>query len=107
MSFSVQVECYSSHTYAQEPRAFTWHGERYEVKRIIKRWRTPEGPSFRVQATPTTHLQHLQRALLLASASKPEQAPASPLSRLVDLSYLESEDEWELTIRNFIEEDQR
>jgi len=107
MSFSVQVECYSGHTYAQEPRAFTWHGERYEVERIIKRWRTPEGPSFRVQATQTPHLQHLQRAPVLDRISKPEQAPASPLSRLVDLSYLESEDEWELTIRNFIQEDQR
>ena len=44
------VECYSGHTYAQEPRAFVWHGRRYQVARIERRWRAPEGPAFCVQA---------------------------------------------------------
>jgi hypothetical protein len=44
-----RVECYSGHIYAQEPRAVIWHGHRYPVARIEERWRTPEGPAFRVQ----------------------------------------------------------
>jgi hypothetical protein len=44
------VECYSGHTYAQEPRALAWQGRRYQVAEVKDRWRTPEGPSFRVLA---------------------------------------------------------
>ena len=44
-----QVECYSGHTYAQEPRAVVWQGQRCEVKAVEARWRTPEGPAFRVR----------------------------------------------------------
>ena len=44
-----RVECYSGHTYAQEPRAVIWQGCRYPVSRVEERWRTPEGPAFRVQ----------------------------------------------------------
>jgi hypothetical protein len=43
------VECYSGHTYAQEPRAFTWHGERHVVQAVERVWRTPEGPHFLVR----------------------------------------------------------
>ena len=42
------VECYSGHTYAQEPRALVWQGQRYQEIQVTDRWRTPEGPSFRV-----------------------------------------------------------
>jgi len=42
------VECYSGHTYAQEPRAFVWHGERRVVQVVKRAWRTPEGPHFLV-----------------------------------------------------------
>lgn len=45
-----RVECYSGHTYAQEPRALVWHGGRYRVTQVEERWRTPEGPAFRVTA---------------------------------------------------------
>jgi len=45
----VQVECYSGHTYAQEPRAFTWQGQRVEVERVEQALRTPRGPVFRVR----------------------------------------------------------
>jgi hypothetical protein len=43
------VECYSGHTYAQEPRAFTWRGRRYVVQTVERAWRTPEGPHFVVR----------------------------------------------------------
>jgi len=42
------VECYSGHTYAQEPRVVVWQGSRYPVERTEARWRTPDGPAFRV-----------------------------------------------------------
>ena len=50
----LQVECYSGHTYAQEPRAFVWQGRCYQVVRIERRWRAPEGPAFCVQAQFTS-----------------------------------------------------
>ena len=43
------VECYSGHTYAQEPRAFVWHGERHVVQAVEWAWRTPEGLHFLVR----------------------------------------------------------
>jgi len=84
----IQVECYSGYTYAQEPRAFTWQGRRYQVKRVIKRWRTPQGPGFRVEVTEISGSQ-------------------SPISQPVDLTYRENEDRWTLTVQHPIQEDQR
>ncbi|MBU0492491.1 MAG: hypothetical protein KKA73_20090 [Chloroflexi bacterium] len=49
MSEPVQVECYSGHTYAQEPRAFAWQGQRHEVETIERAWREPRGPVFYVR----------------------------------------------------------
>ena len=46
------VECYSGHTYAQEPQRFTWLDVQYTVIRVSERWRTPEGPAFRVHTRP-------------------------------------------------------
>mgnify|MGYP005833642941 CR=1 FL=1 len=46
---SWQVECYSGHTYAQEPRALTHEGCRYHVVEVERRWLTPHGPRFRVR----------------------------------------------------------
>lgn len=46
----VAVECYSGHSYAQEPRAFTWQGQRRVVAAVERAWRTPFGPHFRVRA---------------------------------------------------------
>jgi hypothetical protein len=48
----LSVECYSGHTYAQEPRALTWEGCRYLVTEVEARWRTPDGPVFRVRTEP-------------------------------------------------------
>jgi hypothetical protein len=44
------VECYSGHTYAQEPRTFIWEGHRHPVSLVEQRWRTPDGPAFRVRS---------------------------------------------------------
>ena len=43
------VECYSGHTYAQEPRVVVWRGQRHRVTQVKERWRTPDGPAFEVQ----------------------------------------------------------
>ncbi len=42
------VECYSGSSYAERPVAFQWQGERFAVRELIDRKRTPEGLSFRV-----------------------------------------------------------
>jgi len=47
---SWQVECYSGYTYAQEPRALTHEGCRYDVVEVERRWLTPRGPGFQVRA---------------------------------------------------------
>ena len=44
----IQVECYSGHTYAQEPRTIKWQGRVYRVEKILSRWREPAGPCFLV-----------------------------------------------------------
>jgi len=66
----VHVECYSGHTYAQEPRVVVWRGFRAVVSSIENAWRTPDGPVFRVR------LEH---------------------GAVIDLQYLEASDEWLLT----------
>ena len=43
------VECYSGHTYAQEPRALMWQGRYFVIDHVKARWRTPEGPAFSVE----------------------------------------------------------
>jgi len=45
---TVTVECYSGYTFAERPIAFLWDGRRHRVKRVLKRWRSPDGPGFRV-----------------------------------------------------------
>jgi hypothetical protein len=43
------VECYSGHTYPQEPRVVVWQGSRLPVTHIERRWRRPRGPAFSVE----------------------------------------------------------
>jgi len=45
---TVTVECYSGYTFAERPIAFLWDGRRHRVERVLKRWRSPDGPGFRV-----------------------------------------------------------
>lgn len=40
------VECYAGSTYPEHPRAFSWEGQRYEVKEIIDQHREPNGIYF-------------------------------------------------------------
>ena len=53
----VQVACYSGHSYAQEPRAFTWQGRRQVVAVVERAWRRPSGPCFRVQTEDGTRFE--------------------------------------------------
>ncbi len=48
--WSTDVECYSGHTYAQEPRAFRLGAQRRNVIVVNRRWREPTGPCFEVLA---------------------------------------------------------
>ena len=45
---SVQVECYSGGRYAERPKVLILEGERMEIAAVLKQWRLPEGPCFRV-----------------------------------------------------------
>jgi hypothetical protein len=54
---AVTVECYSSHTYAERPTAFIWKGQRYSIAKILKQWRSPEGPGFSVVTAQGTRFE--------------------------------------------------
>lgn len=43
------VNCYSGHTYAEEPRSFVWEGVEYEVEKIEKAWQEPGKKYFQVR----------------------------------------------------------
>ena len=45
---NLKVNCYSGHTYAEEPRSFLWEGIEYEVQEIEKAWQEPGEKHFRV-----------------------------------------------------------
>ncbi len=45
-----EVECYSGHTYAEEPRRFVIGNERLTVTEVCRRWREPTGPCFEILA---------------------------------------------------------
>jgi len=49
-SGSATVVCYSGHTYAQEPRAFSQGTEHHTITEIRRQWREPTGPRFEVLA---------------------------------------------------------
>ena len=44
------VECYAGSTYPERPRAFRWHGQRFEVGEIIDQYNEPNGVSFLVRS---------------------------------------------------------
>jgi len=46
---NLKVDCYSGHTYAEEPRSFLWEGIEYEVKEIEKAWLEPGERHFQVR----------------------------------------------------------
>jgi hypothetical protein len=113
LSVTVQVECYSGYTYAQEPRAFVWHARRYEVERVVKRWRTPAGPGFRVQGSGLGPGQEAQAqspgketGLQTTGVTPAAQLPMKG-AQLFDLQYDEVEGQWTLEVYTSIQEDQR
>ena len=46
---NIKVNCYSGHTYAEEPRSFLWEGIEYEVEEIEKSWQEPGQRHFQVR----------------------------------------------------------
>jgi len=46
---SVQVRCYSGHTYAERPSSFIWELIEQKVKTVEKEWREPGEKRFRVR----------------------------------------------------------
>ncbi|MFN2195969.1 MAG: hypothetical protein ACK2UW_07595 [Anaerolineales bacterium] len=43
-----QVECFSSSSYARQPTAVFWEGDRLEVEQVLAEIRTPRGKQFSV-----------------------------------------------------------
>jgi hypothetical protein len=43
-----EVKCYSSYTYAQEPRSFTWQGEEIKIREIENAWQEPGERLFKI-----------------------------------------------------------
>jgi hypothetical protein len=75
-----RVECYSGHTYAQEPKTVIWGECRYPVVQIQQRWRTPEGPAFFV-VTETgmwfeLHYHEIEARWTIRPLSEQDGAPA-------------------------------
>ena len=67
---NLKVNCYSGHTYAEEPRSFVWEGVEYEVEKIEKAWQEPGKRYFQVRTKD---------------------------NKLFRLSYNEAQDQWSLT----------
>lgn len=97
MKVSVHVNCYSGYTYAQEPRALEWHGRRYEVKRIVKRWRTPEGPCFRVEVAGGQQLSEFGIGGGEVGNEGIGFELPTQISNVVDLVYVQADDRWIMT----------
>ena len=47
-SLDVNVECYSGHIYAVEPRSFIWEDEELRIESVKKAWQEPGRRVFRV-----------------------------------------------------------
>lgn len=98
---TARVECYSGHTYAQEPRAVVWRARRYAVVEIERRWRSPEGPAFwvgtetgeRFELHYQEHAHQWMIVPLVASDDTPKQAgpPARPQTRTTDSTRLDDQ----------------
>jgi hypothetical protein len=90
------VECYSGHTYPQEPRVVVWQGRRFPVARIERRWRAPEGPAFCVETQPgisfELHYSEQEKLWTIQSLSDFDPETAEPASGAEDTSEGESHD---------------
>lgn len=74
-----RVECYSGHTYAQEPRSVVWRGSRYPVVHVQARWRTPDGPAFCVETDQGMGFElfyhEIEARWTVQPSAEPEGAP--------------------------------
>jgi len=43
-----RVWCRSEFTYATQPLAFEWQGDRLMIRQVVAAWHSPSGRSFRV-----------------------------------------------------------
>ena len=66
----LEVNCYSGHTYAEQPISFVWQGITYEVAVIEKAWQEPNERCFQVNTRD---------------------------NRLFNLCYNETQHQWSLT----------
>lgn len=60
----LEVETYSGYKADERPVRFVWNGRRFEVTRILDRWREPDQMCFRVLADDGnvyTLRQHVRR----------------------------------------------
>lgn len=48
---NIAVSCYSGYKANERPFAFAFHGQKFEVERILRRWYNPKGESWFVVAT--------------------------------------------------------
>ena len=65
----IKVNCYSGHTYAEQPRSFLWEGIEREVEKIEKAWLEPGERHFQIRTKD---------------------------NKLFQLCYNETEDQWSL-----------
>jgi hypothetical protein len=49
-NMEIEVKCYSSYIYADEPRSFFWYGRELRVKSVEKAWQEPGRRLFRIVA---------------------------------------------------------
>ena len=45
----LKVNCYSGHTYPEQPRSFLWEGVQYEVEEIERAWQEPGERHFQLR----------------------------------------------------------
>jgi hypothetical protein len=92
-----RVECYSGHTYPQEPRAVVWQGRRFPVVQIERRWRTPEGPAFCVETEPGMPFElrygELEDIWIIRPLSDSDPGTTEPAGRAEDRLEHESHDQ--------------
>jgi hypothetical protein len=82
------VECYSGHSYAQEPRAFWLDSGRRTVAMVRRRWREPTGPSFEVLADDGHHyvLAYAEATDCWSVAAKADDREFSSCSQLKQIT---------------------
>jgi hypothetical protein len=47
---SGEVWTYSGSTYAEQPRALRWEGQRLEINAVLDRWQSPGSKGFHVRS---------------------------------------------------------